>query len=184
MIPDQKIIKILKTGGVGVLPTDTLYGLVGRALDKKAVERIYKLKGRNKNKPFIILISSISDLKKFEIPYSIILQNIRTLKKMWPGKISVILPCPSKKFKFLHRGKKSLAFRLPNKKSLISILKKTGPLVAPSANPESKKPAEIIEEAKNYFGNKVDFYLSTGRPKTRPSTLVSLVGVKLKILRC
>jgi len=158
------------------LPTDTLYGLVGRALDKKAVERIYKLKGRNKNKPFIILISSLKDLKLFKVKHSHILKNVGMLKKIWPGKISVILPCLSKKFVYLHRGKKSLAFRLPNKKSIISILKKTGPLIAPSANPESKKPAYTITQARRYFGDKADFYVNVGCRKIKPSTLVFLTS--------
>ena len=63
----QKIIKILKNSGIGVLPTDTIYGLVGRALDKKTVERIYKVRKRNPKKPLIILISSLSDLKLFGV---------------------------------------------------------------------------------------------------------------------
>lgn len=62
-----KHIKILNDGGVGVLLTDTLYGLVGRALDKKTVARIYKIKGRDEKKPFIILISSIRGLTYFGI---------------------------------------------------------------------------------------------------------------------
>lgn len=173
-----KIIKILEKDGVGVLPTDTLYGVVGRALSKKAVERIYEIKGRDESKPFIILISSISDLKTFGIgntkqQYDI-LHNVILKNKWWPGKVSVILPCANKKFEYLHRSKKSLAFRLPNNKLLISILKKTGPLVAPSANPQGEKPAATISEAKKYFGNNIDFYLAGGRKAGKPSKIVSI----------
>ena len=63
----EKNIKIIHNGGIGVFPTDTLYGIVGSAFSKTAVERIYKVKGRHKQKPFIILISSINDIKKFGI---------------------------------------------------------------------------------------------------------------------
>lgn len=73
----KNIIKILKSSGVGVMPTDTIYGLVGRAEDKKAVERIYKIKRRNKKKPFIILISNIQDLKKFGVRHPYKLQFVR-----------------------------------------------------------------------------------------------------------
>ena len=109
------------------------------------------------------------------------------LKKIWPGKVSVILPCKNKEFKYLHRGTNSLAFRFPAKKSLLEILKKTGPLVAPSANPEGLKPAENITEAKKYFGDKVDFYLAGGSLKSEPSTLIEIskdgeVGVLRGIL--
>ncbi len=51
-----EIEKILKSGGIGVIPTDTIYGLVGSALNKKAVRRIYQLRQRNPKKPLIILI--------------------------------------------------------------------------------------------------------------------------------
>jgi L-threonylcarbamoyladenylate synthase len=171
-------IKILKDNGIGVLPTDTLYGIVGSAFSKKAVERIYKVRGRNPKKPCIILISSINDLKKFGISQSLIRANRRIVENVWPGKVSVVFPLPKeaqKKFSYLHRGTKALAFRLPKKKSLIALLKKTGPLVAPSANPEGKKPAETITEAKKYFGDKVDFYLFEGKKTGKPSKIISLV---------
>ena len=180
----KQIVKILKNDGIGIMPTDTIYGLVGSAFSKKAVEKIFKIKNRNKNKPLIVLISSISDLKKFEILPSLIRANRRILEKVWPGKVSVILPCSSLKFKYLHRGTNSIAFRLPAKKSLIKILKETGPLVAPSVNPEGQKPAQTILEAKKYFKDKVDFYLSGGTLKSKPSILISVnKKQKIKVLR-
>lgn len=169
--------------------TDTIYGLVGKALDKKAVERIYKVKGRNEKKPFIILISKVSDLEKFGISKQTLLsQKVFTLlKKVWPGPVSIILPCTStwiQKMQYLHRGTGSLAFRYPAKKSLIEILKKTGPLVAPSANPEGLLPAQNIKEAKKYFNSSVDFYLAGGTLKSEPSTLLKIdKNVKMEILR-
>lgn len=178
---DKKVIKILENNGVGVLPTDTLYGLVGRALSKKAVERIYKIKGRNPRKPLIILISSLNDLKLFNIKVSKDTKNI--LSKIWPGKVSIILLCSNKKYHYLHRGTKSLAFRWPKKKSLEKLIKKTGPLVAPSANPEGKRPAETIKEAKQYFKDKIDFYISGGTLKSQPSTLIAIKNRRVIIKR-
>ncbi|MFA6325038.1 MAG: L-threonylcarbamoyladenylate synthase [Candidatus Paceibacterota bacterium] len=168
----EEIIKIFKNGGVGVIPTDTIYGLVGDALSKKAVERIYEIKGRDKKKPFIVLISSIKDLKKFGI--NIQSQNLNILNKFWPGNVSIVLPCNNKKFEYLHRGIKAVAFRLPSKKFLLEILKKTGPLVSTSANLSYLKSAENITEAKKYFKNNVDFYLSGGTLRGKPSMLIKL----------
>lgn len=180
----KEIINILKNDGVGVMPTDTIYGLVGSAFSKKAVDKIYKIKGRNDKKPFIVLISSISDLKKFKIKHTNKLQFIGMFNKFWPGKVSVILDCDSSKFKYLHRGIKSIAFRFPKNKKLIEILKKTGPLIAPSANPQGLKPAENIVQAKKYFGDNVDFYLSGGVLKGKPSTLIKIdKDSQIKILR-
>ena len=154
------------------MPTDTIYGVVGSALNPKTVDKIYNFRKRDISKPMIILISAIADLKKFGI---VITSKQRDfLNKNWPNPVSVILPCPGEKFAYLHRGKKSLAFRQPKNGNLRKLLKETGPLVAPSANPEKEKPAETIEEAKNYFGNKMAFYTDAGELKSKPSTIVRL----------
>ena len=185
----KKVIKILKNYGVGVMPTDTLYGLVGSAFSRKAINRIYKVKDRDKKKPFIVLISSLKDLEKFGISkHSLLSQKMFTLlQKAWPGKESIILSCKKnsiKKLKYLHRGENSIAFRFPKNKKLIEILKKTGPLVAPSANPEGLKPAENIKEAKAYFGDQVDFYLPGGTLKSEPSALIKIDDKgEIKVLR-
>ena len=177
----DSVIKILKEGGVGVLATDTIYGLVGSAMLPKTVERIYKLRKRNKRKPMIVLIGDVSDLKIFDIKISLAEKKI--LKKVWPGKVSVILSDPFPKFKYLHRGKENIAFRLPKNKSLQKFLKLTGPLVAPSANLEGKPPAKNIKKAKRYFGNKIDFYLDSGNIVGSPSKLIKIINGKITVLR-
>lgn len=177
---DKEIKKTLLNYGVGVLPTDTLYGLVGSALSKKAVEKIYKLRKRNPKKPSIILISSLADLKLFNIRVNNL--TMKQLCHFWPGKVSIILPCPTG-FAYLHRGTKTLAFRLPAKKSLVNLIKSTGPLVAPSANPEGLPPAETIKQAKKYFGKKIDFYIDSGKLSGLPSTLIQIKNNKILLKR-
>lgn len=172
--------KLLKNG-VGILPTDTLYGLVGRALSREAFEKVFKLKKRNSESPFIILVGSIGELDLFDIKID---ENIeKMLKKYWPGKISIILPCSSQKMEYLHMGTKNLAFRMPDKNKLLELLKKTGPLVAPSVNHPGEKPATTIEEAKAYFGDKVDFYINEGKLESLPSTLIKIKDGKTEVLR-
>ena len=175
--PDQMIAR----GGIGVFPTDTLYGIVGSAYSKVAVEKIYRAKGRNKQKPFIVLISSLNDLKSFGIKIN--KNQKKYLGEVWPGPVSVILPCKSKKFEYLHRGKNSLAIRFPKKKKIIDFVKKTGPLVAPSANPQGLLPAHTIAEAKDYFGADMDFYVSDGLLDAKASKIVFLTEKGAKVLR-
>ncbi|MDP2650812.1 MAG: L-threonylcarbamoyladenylate synthase [bacterium] len=177
----EKVVDLLKRGGVGVLATDTIYGLAGSALAPATVERIYKLRYRNFKKPMIVLISSLDDLKFFKIKLNN--KEREVIAKLWPGKVSVILNCPYPEFRYLHRGTDTVAFRLPEKNQLIDLLKEVGPLVAPSANPEGKEPVKTIEEAKNYFGEKVDFYLDEGQVLGLPSTLVAIENGKLVIKR-
>lgn len=167
-----KIIRLIKDKKIGVIPTDTIYGIVGSALNSVVVEKIYKLRKRATDKPFIILISSFNDLNHFNIHLT---ENQKKfLKKNWPNPLSVILPVEDGKWKFLHRGKNCLAFRMPKDKWLRNFLKKVGPLVAPSANYDGKKPSENVKEAKNYFENNVDFYMDGGTIRSIPSTLIQL----------
>jgi L-threonylcarbamoyladenylate synthase len=83
----------------------------------------------------------------------------------------------------LHRGKKSLAFRLPDNEDLIKLLKISGPILAPSANTEGDGPAETIEEAIEYFQDEIDFYLDNGKMKSRPSKIISLENNRVEIIR-
>ncbi len=152
------VVQLLKAGKVGVIPTDTIYGIVGSALNPKTVERIYKLRKRSIDKPFIILISQLSDLKKFEI--QITEKQREFLENHWPNPISVVVS--------------GMAFRIPKDLWLRRLLDQIGPLVAPSANFEGEKPAETISEAKKYFGDNVDFYVDGGVIKSQPSTLIRL----------
>ena len=178
---NESVKTVLKSGGVGVLPTDTLYGLVGQALSRRTVSRIYRLRKRNPKKPMIVLISSRADLKKLGVMVNG--QMSKVFKKLWPGKVSIVLPCNTKRFSYLHRGRKTLAFRLPAERSLRKLLKLVGPLVAPSANVEGKPPARTISEAKKYFGDNVDFYVTAGRLASKPSTLVALTDKGLAVIR-
>ncbi len=177
----RKIIESLQGGGIGVIPTDTIYGIVGSALSKDSVKRIYKVRKRNQKKPMIILISKLSDLAMLDIKLNKTTRKI--LDKFWPGKVSIIFQSSSRKFKYLDRGLKTLAFRLPKDKKLRNVISHTGPLVAPSANPEGMTPAVNIKEAKRYFGNRVDFYVDHGNLKSKPSKIIAIINDKVIIKR-
>lgn len=181
---NKKLIETLKPGGVAVIPTDTIYGLVGSALNPEAVERVYQLKGRAPNKPCIILISDVTDLKKFGVVIN--KENVPRLNQLWPGPVSIIFPISSEfsqPLTYLHRGTETLAFRLPKLKSLQNLIRKTGPLIAPSANPEGQKPANTIIQARHYFGDQVDLYIAGGKKLGKSSKLVALHSGKIIIIR-
>lgn len=172
--------KLLK-GELVVLPTDTLYGIHATALNPKVVEKLYQLRNRKPDKPFIILISSIKQLSLFEIKPNTLIKNI--LNKYWPGKVSIVLPCITKKFEYLHRGTKTLAFRMPDKKELLELINETGPLISTSVNPEGLPPAKTIIEAKKYFGDQIELYVDQGTLDSPPSTLISINENGITVLR-
>lgn len=172
---------LLSEGKIGIIPTDTVYGLVARAHDGEAVDRVSEMKARPFDKPFIILIGEVSDLKQFHIDPDKETRDI--LSKYWPGKVSIILPCEWPDFDYLHRGKEKLAFRLPDNQPLRDLIKKTGPIIAPSANPGGLPTAKTVEEAYGYFTDTVDFYVDGGHLPGEPSTLIKIIEGQVEVLR-
>lgn len=158
-IHSPELSRMLQEGAVGILRTDTLYGVVARADTEVAVERVYDLKDRDNRKSPIVLIASIDQL--WDTPPEIALS---VLQKTWPGPVSVILPS-TKAPVWIRRDNGSVAYRLPADEALQSLLRQTGPLIAPSANPEGQPPAMTVTEAREYFGDAVDFYVEGGTVK-------------------
>ncbi len=178
----QELVMLLKTGGIGVIPTDTIYGISTSALLPKAIERMYDIRNRDRFKRFIILIASIDDLDLFGI--GINEHTRKELNRIWPAPVSVVLRYRNKKYAYLHRGAGENAFRVPAWAPLRALLKKTGPLVTTSVNPgEGIAPALSIREAKKYFGNTLDFYVDTGTRKGTPSTLLQHTNKGFELLR-
>lgn len=176
----EKIIEFLRNGKIGIMPTDTIYGMMGSALTPNTVEEIYLLRKRGTDKPLIVLVSSLDDLNYFDIQLTE--EQKKFLQEDWPNPLSVVLSCPSERLKYLHRGKNSIAFRMPKNEILLKILKETGPLVAPSANMEGEKPAEDISQAKGDFNDQVAFYVDGGKLVSKPSTIIQLYEDGTKIV--
>ena len=168
----MNVVHELKQGNIGVIPTDTLYGLVANARNEEAVERVYRLKGRTPGKPCIILISSFDDLAQFDVIVS--KKRREVLCRYWPGPVSCVLPCGANTPEYLHRGTGTVAFRFPNDAGLQGFLREAGPLIAPSANPEGLPPATTVKEARVYFRNRVSFYVDGGVRIGPASTLIAL----------
>jgi L-threonylcarbamoyladenylate synthase len=172
MWSDKNLVNVLKENGVVVMPTDTIYGIVGSALNSLVVSRIYETRKRAPAKPCIVLVGDISELEKFKIILTS--EQKKEIEKYSKNPTSFILDCGDEKFKYLHRGTKTLAFRLPVSADLRKLLKETGPLIAPSANLEGLPPASNILEAKKYFGDLVDLYVDGGTIEGKASKVIQL----------
>jgi L-threonylcarbamoyladenylate synthase len=171
--------KLLKPGAVGVIPTDTVYGLVARAADKAAVIRLYALKGRE-HKPGTIIAANIGQLVELGIKR----RYLTAVEQFWPGAVSVEIPCGETRLEYLHLGKMTLAIRLPAGSELRDLLYKTGPLQTSSANQPGEPPANTIAEAKKYFGDRIDFYIDGGDLSNRqPSTIIRIIDDAIEIIR-
>ena len=164
-----------------MIPTDTVYGLVGSALHPETVERMYVVRKRDLDKPLIILIASIDDVALFGVRPSS--KQMEYLTRWWPGKVSVILPASQETFHYLQRNTRTLAFRCPDDEALRNLLKQAGPIVAPSANVQGFPASTTIEEARAYFGERVDFYVDGSMMCSEPSTLVRFENDQPVIVR-
>lgn len=170
---DGGVTKLIRNGGIAVMPTDTILGVVASARSPRAVERLYRLRKRERTKPFIVLIASASEVKQFGIIMTPRLSTLLT--RLWPGPVSVVLSCPVAKFRYLHRGTDSLAFRVPKPAALRRLLRSTGPLVAPSANRAGEPPCRTIAEARTAFGDAVDAYIPGRARSGTPSAVIQVI---------
>lgn len=174
---DGKVINLLKKGGVGLLPTDTIYGLSAAALNQPAVKRISRLKGRETNQQFIVLISNLEMLDLLSIP-----KVPNYINNLWPGPLSIILTALSAP-NWLSPDGKSIAVRWPDYPALQNLIDKTGPLISTSANFHGQEPTATAKAAQAIFGDNLDFYVDAGRLTSQPSTLAALNNGRLEILR-
>jgi L-threonylcarbamoyladenylate synthase len=168
-----------KASAIGVIPTDTLYGVVARAADHEAVARLYELKSREA-KPGTLIADSVEQLESLGLKH----RYLKAVEQFWPGAVSVVIPAAEPALKYLHQGKMSLAVRIPNDIGLRELLQQTGPLLTSSANQPGKTPAAKIDEAKQYFGDKVDFYIDAGDLSgAKPSTVIRIIDDAVEVLR-
>jgi L-threonylcarbamoyladenylate synthase len=169
---------ILLDGGVGTMPTDTVYGLVARAEDIKATTRLYELKKRER-KPGTVIAANIEQLVNLGVSE----HDLRIAEHFWPNPISIVINL-SNQLGYLHQNTGSMPFRVVASKQLGKLLEMTGPLVTSSANQPGQSVSTTIQEAKDYFQDKVDFYIDGGNLSNRPSsTIIKIVGGNVEVLR-
>lgn len=175
-IDDPELVELLRGGAVGVLPTDTVYGLVCRAANEQAVKRLYEVKSRE-HKPGTIIAAKIQQL----VDLGVRARYLKAVEHFWPGPISVIVPAD---LGYLNRGVAGLALRIPDNEPLRQLLRQTGPLQTTSANAPGELTAATVDMARAYFGDAVDFYVDGGDLSGRPSsTVIRIVDDAIEVLR-
>ena len=170
--------QLLVPSALGVIPTDTVYGVVARAADPAAVARLYALKHRD-HKPGTLIAASVDQL----VALGMKRRYLTAVEQFWPGAVSVVVPVGAE-LDYLHQGIGSLAVRVPDHAALRALLQRTGPLLTSSANQPGEPPATTVAEARAYFGDKVDFYEEGGSlAGALPSTVVRVVDDAIEVLR-
>lgn len=177
-LTDPDLATALLQGGVGVVPTDTVYGLVCCAMDPDAVRELFSIKRREAN-PGTVLAASVEQL----VDLGLKARYLKAVQQYWPNPISVVIPCGDE-LAYLHMGMRSLAVRVPADADLAALLRVTGPLMTTSANHPGEPIAKNYPEAYEYFGEKIDFYVDHGDSGEKPpSTIIRIVDDAVEVIR-
>ncbi len=171
----NKAISILEKGGVIICPTDTVYGFLADASNKKAVAKIYKIKKRPKSKPLPVFVSSIKMARELA---EINDRQEKVLKKYWPGAYTFVLP---------KKKGGTIALRMPKHAFLQKLLKKIDrPLVQTSVNISGQEPLKSAEQIMAIFGKSklVGLIITSSKPLGgKPSKIIDLTRQNLTTLR-
>ena len=175
--------EIIARGGVIAFRTDTFYGLGADPFNASAVQKVKDLKGREGDKPILVLISDLEQLGRLIENRSAAFDELAN--QFWPGALTIIGKATSELPSDLTAGTRTIGVRLPDDERVRSLVRACGgALTATSANPAGNPPARSAAEALKYFGEGVDLIVDGGAAKAdQPSTVVDASGSEVKLVR-
>ena len=179
----RQITATIAGSGVIAFRTDTFYGLGADPFKASAVQKIRELKGREDDKPILIVISDTKEIDRL-VPF-------RTLafddlaKRFWPGALTIIGQAAAELPNQLTVGTKTVGVRLPDDDRVRALIAACGgALTATSANVSGQPAARTAAEVESYFGQQVDLIVDGGATTSEsPSTVVDATTSELKLVR-
>ena len=175
-------MRALARGKLVVFPTETLYGLGADARSDAAVEHLVAVRGREAGKPILVLVRDVAmaETVAAEMP-----EGARRLAaRFWPGPLTLVLRARPGLSAALTAGSGTIGVRAPGHPAAAAIVAGLGgPVTAPSANPPGGTPPRRLDEARAYFGDRVDVYVDGGELPGGGSTVASVDGDELRVLR-
>jgi L-threonylcarbamoyladenylate synthase len=179
----RQVAQVITAGGVIAFRTDTFYGLGADPFNRAAVQRIKNLKGREDNKPILIVISERDLLERFILHPSPAFHQLANA--FWPGPLTLVGKARPEVPVEITAGSETIGVRLPNDDRVRALVRSCGgALTATSANPSHAAPAGNAQGVRNYFGHAVDLIVDDGDATTdQPSTVVDVSGAEVKLVR-
>ena len=175
------IEKELEAGRAVILPTETVYGIFAKALDQEAVDYIYELKRRPREKALNLNVADEEDIRIYSKNQPSYLTKL--IESFLPGPLTIILQANEKVPEWIHSGMSTVGFRMPAHPKTLELIRKYGPLVGPSANlsghASGTKYKSIVKEFDQLVPGFEDDAFLTGQD----STILDISGIKAKILR-
>ncbi len=179
----ETAIAVLQSGNLVAIPTETVYGLAGNALNAFTVSRIFEVKDRPFFDPLIIHIPHFSSIAQYaEMPFP---GDLRLLEKVWPGPLTYLAPKKNIIPDLVTAGSPLVALRVPNQPLTLQLLQKIDfPLAAPSANPFGYVSPTCASHVANQLGGKIEYILDGGECSIGiESTIVGRIEGKLVVFR-
>jgi L-threonylcarbamoyladenylate synthase len=174
---------VISRGGIAAVPTETFYGLCARYDDPAALERLYAIKSRPKNRaiPLVIGDADMLGLVAAAVPGP----AHRLITRFWPGPLTLLLDAREDLPQLITAGTGKVAVRVPGTSFALDLARSIGiPLTATSANISGLPPAESAEEVIRHFGDTLDIVIDGGKtPGGLPSTIVEVTGERVRIVR-
>jgi tRNA threonylcarbamoyl adenosine modification protein (Sua5/YciO/YrdC/YwlC family) len=169
---------VLDEGGVVVIPTDTVYGLAARLDRPKAIDKIFKLKGRPRSKPLPILVP---DIKTARTLAEFDKDALEMAMKSWPGAVTIVVRT-TEDVPDIGGDGTTVGLRMPDHPFTLNLLRECGPLAATSANPSGNPTGAVLQEVLLDLGNGPGIYVDGGTLNSPPSRVISMLG-EPRILR-
>jgi tRNA threonylcarbamoyl adenosine modification protein (Sua5/YciO/YrdC/YwlC family) len=177
----ERAAKVLEDGGLLAYPTDTYYGIGCDLLNKKAIDRIYALKGRDRKKPLAFLCPDLSDVARYAQVSNF---AYRTMRQLTPGPFTFVLTATRLVPEMMQSKQKQVGIRVPQAPLMLAISARLGrPIVTTSATTEEGEVLVDARSIKEALGARLDLILDGGPQPAEPSTVVSLIGDQLEVLR-
>jgi L-threonylcarbamoyladenylate synthase len=179
----QQAAELIKSGGIAAMPTETVYGLAANALDPKAVENVFKTKGRPADNPLIVHLSDISQVAEYteDIPDL----AFRIFERFSPGPLTVVLKKKDIIPDITSGGLDTVGIRIPGDEKCRRLIALAGvPIAAPSANISGKPSPTTAASVYDDLNGKIPLILDGGACRVGiESTVISLENGKIRILR-
>ena len=175
--------KIIAEGGVIAFRTDTFYGLGADPFNAVAVAKIRELKGREENKPILLLLSGAGEADRFIAHRSKAFEEVA--RKFWPGPLTIVGAAVASVPLEITAGTGTVGVRVPADESVRELVRACGgALTATSANPSGREPARSAEEVREYFGDGLDLLIDGGEvTATEPSTVFDVTVSPPRVVR-
>ena len=178
----DKAAETLRNGGVALLPTDTVYGLVASPESPAALAKIFALKARPAEKNLPILVADIIQLTQLGVRIDTRINKILHSRHI-PGALTLVLPVDAKKAPHWLAGRQEVAVRLPDDRFLQALMQKTGPLLATSANASGLNPPTTVAEILPQLAGAPDYIVDDGPRTGTASTLIDCQTTPFTLVR-